>query len=132
MMGPRSVATRRVMKTIARRQTIQPLPVRLQDGSSPVIVTMPDDKLVDIVAQIETTGGRANVFVAFPEGLALVDCAIDSMGDVPETQQSTHHETTMAMYVAFLRHSNGEPVTVPVESGAFASSPSVRDIAYAF
>lgn len=134
MMSVRSLATRRVMKTIARRLPMQPLPVRLADGTTPVIVTEPDDKLNAVATRVEHEGGRANVFVAFPDHLALIDFSVDSVSPILEQQQKAHQETSMSMYVAFLKHSPGERITVSMSSTAAdaAAVPAVQDIAYAF
>lgn len=130
--SPRSIATRRVMKTIARHVARQPLPTRLDDGSSPVIVALPEDALANVVAQVDAIGGRANVFVAFPDRLALIDTSIDGLNPTPENHQKSHANTTMAMYVEFLRHTNGESVTVTVNSSRASHASSVQDVAYAF
>lgn len=130
-MQSRSLATRRVMKTIARRVADQPLPVRLADGTSPVVVALPEDQLVDIGDQVKRLGGHANVFVALGDGLALIDFIVEN-GETQPSAQPAHEATSMAMYVELLKLHVGTPCSVTVERGVSATAPSVRSLAYAF
>ncbi len=132
-MDARSTATRRVMKTVARRTPVEPLPVQMRDGSTPIVVSLPEDTLKYVVAMVDRFGGRANVFVAFPESLKLIDFSIDH-NDIyaSDHDQRGHSSMTMAMYVAYLGLNPGTNVNLKVDLSSNADAQSVRDVAYAF
>ena len=132
-MDARSTATRRVMKTVARRAAVEPLPVQARDGSTPIVVALPEDTLKYVVSMVDRFGGHANVFVAFPESLKLIDFTIDH-GDITASvhDQTGHASMTMAMYVAYLGLNPGTNVNLKVDMSSNADAQSVRDVAYAF
>lgn len=132
MTNNRSLATRRVMKTIARRTPANPLPVKAQDGSTPVVVALPDDRLLDIATHVQKQfGGHANVFVTLPDHIALIDFQLDPSGVDRQDYQSGHANTSMAMYVSFLKMNPGKPSMLTLKMGSPVGA-DVQDIAYAF
>jgi len=130
-MQQRSLATRRVMKTVARRAVEQPLPVRLSDGTFPIIVTLPDDTVVSVGDRVRKVGGRANVFVAFSTDLALVEFLAEATAGEGGSQIA-HEDTSMAMFVELLKLHPGESCNITISRNVSASAPSVRSLAYAF
>lgn len=128
-MDARNLATRRVMKTVARRTPMEPLPVRLRDGSTPIVVALPEDTLKYVASLTDRFGGRANVFVAFPDTLKLIDFHIDHHELDGGDHQRAHSTMTMAMYVAYLGLNAGTPSKLNVD---LATAESVHEIAYAF
>lgn len=130
-VNPRSLATRRVMKTIARRAHEQPLPVRRPDGTFPVIVALPDDTVVDVGDQVARSGDRANVFVAFDSDLVLIEFVVQH-GAPDQDAQVAHEATSMAMYVELLKLDPTHSCTVSISRDSAATAPSLRRVAYAF
>ncbi|MDT3331388.1 hypothetical protein Q9S78_11985 [Microbacterium sp. KSW-18] len=130
MMDSRSLATRRVMKTVARRALQDPLPVQAADGSFPIYVALEDDNLIDVGRHVrEYHNGRANVFVTFADHMVMVDFRVDPTKP-GEDAQPAHAHTSMAMYVAYLRLHPGTPASVTVDLAA--SGSAVRELSYAF
>lgn len=132
MMDARRVATTRVMKTIARRGATDPLKIIADDGTRPVVVTLPEDDLKSTIERVDAYGGRANVFVAFQDWLALIECVIDV--DAPESEeiQAAHGNTTMAMYVEFLKLHVNQAAMINVSISDSASAQSrIKEVAYA-
>lgn len=131
-MDARNIATRRVMKTIARRSTVQPLPVVGDDGTRPVVIALPDDDLKTVFERVEAFGGRANVFVAFPDWLALIEFIAGSGDPHSAPVQRVHEAASMAMYVEFLKL-HDSPVSVSVSASAQATAQhGLHQVAYAF
>lgn len=131
-MDARNIATRRVMKTVARRSMVQPLPVVADDGTRPVVVALPDDDLKTVFERVEAFGGRANVFVAFADWLALIEFINGSGAHESATEQHVHEATSMAMYVEFLKL-HDTPVSVSLSASAQATAPhGLHQVAYAF
>ncbi|WP_417506203.1 hypothetical protein [Microbacterium sp.] len=120
------------MKTVARRTPIEPLPVRLRDGSTPIVVALPDDSLEYVISMTDRFGGHANVFVAFPEKLKLIDFQMDHNDTSDNGDQHGHSSMTMAMYVAFLGLTEGTPASLKVNVSGNPGAQSVHEIAYAF
>lgn len=133
MKNDRTIATRRVMKTLARYVSMRSLPIRLADGTSPVVVALPGDSVESLVEQIRTAGGQANVLVAFPEHIMLV-----GLGDAASTQPiqdyaEVHRLSDVGMLLEWMK-------TLPESGGAFNvhsdenphRRPSVREMDYVF
>ncbi|MDN3309541.1 hypothetical protein QWJ90_01215 [Microbacterium oryzae] len=119
------------MKTVARRSAVEPLPVRLSDGSTPVVVALPEDTLGSVATRVNGFGGEANVFVAFPEKLTLIDFRV-SKHEGETIEQLAQSTTSMAMYVDYLYLNPSRPSTITVDIGTDAIAPSVMNISYAF
>lgn len=131
-MDARNIATRRVMKTVARQSTTQPLPVIADDGTRPVVIALPDDDLKTVFERVEAFGGRANVFVAFPDWLALIELINGSETRDDATVQQVHETTSMSMYVELLKL-HDTPVTVNVSASEQATAQhGLHHVAYAF
>lgn len=131
-MDARNIATRRVMKTVARRSTMQPLPVLADDGTRPVVVALPEDDLNTVFKRVEAFGGRANVFVAFPDWLALIEFVNGSRPRDSAPTQHVHEATSMAMYVEFLKL-HDTPVTVSLSASEQTTAQhGLHQVAYAF
>lgn len=129
-MSERSLATRRVMKTVARRTAAEPLPVRAEDGTYPIVVSLPDDKLLDVARHVKREfNGAANVFVTLPDHIALINFSFASQEDSSPDRQMAGDATSMAMYVEYLKMHDG-PASITIDMAA--ASSAVRDIAYAF
>ncbi|MEW1707006.1 hypothetical protein AB0230_07165 [Microbacterium sp. NPDC089190] len=129
-MSERSIATRRVMKTIARRSTYETLPVRGADGSLPIVVALPDDRLIDIARHVhEEFDGAANIFVAMPDQIALIGFSFGPDRTHDAEVQRAHDNTSMAMYVAYLRM---HPGAATLNINMADASTELRDMAYAF
>lgn len=129
-MTARSLATRRVMKTLARRSAHNALPVRAADGSHPLVIALPEDKLVDVARHVKNEfGGEANIFVTLPDHIALIAFSFGPDPAEAEKMQRAHGNTSMAMYVAFLKMNDGSAsLTLDMAD----ASTGVQDIAYAF
>lgn len=131
-VNARSLATRRVMKTIARRTQHTSPPVRASDGSVPIVVVLPDDKLVDMSRHVaEHFGGAANVFVPLPDHIALIDFSISAADADAMSDQRGHDNASMAMYIEYLKLNSGAPSTMTV-SLSRPTTPDIQPIAYAF
>ena len=63
-VSPRIEASKRIMRTLG----VRPVPlVTLDDGSSPIVVALPNDYASEVLARVRAVGGSANVTVAFKE-----------------------------------------------------------------
>lgn len=60
----RDDATRRVMKSLARPHASGALSLQLDDGTRPLVVALPFEKVSEVVARVRVIGGKANVAVA--------------------------------------------------------------------
>lgn len=131
-MDARSLAVRRVMKTVARRSLLKPLPVQASDGTRPVVVALPEDDLKSVIRRTEEFGNAANVFVPFPDSLALIEFYVDHSDAGAAADQEAHQNSSVAMYVEFLKLHNG-PAKVQVSLSESASAPhGLEQLAYAF
>lgn len=129
-MSERSIATRRVMKTVARRSAYEQLPVQAADGSHPIVVSLPEDRLVDVARHVRSEfNGSANVFVTFHDHIALINFSFAPEVSTGPESQVAGDATSMAMYVTYLKMHEG-PAEITIDMAA--ASSNVRDIAYAF
>lgn len=109
----------------------QPLPVVLDDGSTPVVVALPDDTIESVYRRIEKFGGAANVFVAYPENARLIEMSIADDGE-PPAEQSGHGHMSMAMYVDFLLLNPGEASRITIAVGESVATHETRELHYSF
>ncbi|QUW18908.1 hypothetical protein [Agrococcus sp. Marseille-Q4369] len=97
------------------------------------MATLPDDTLAHAIKQVEAFGGRANVFVAFPDRMRLIEMHIGGPDDDRADASPAAPTTTMAMYVAFLESTErGHGVVTVRTSDELVSAPGVAEMAYAF
>lgn len=131
-------ATRRVMKALARLVAREPLPVKLEDGTSPVVVAVPEEPVADMLARISRAGGRANVAIDYVDHFAIAACESKSLGEAIDSATSDHAEvhqlSTVGMLMTWI-------ATQPNGSGAFTMTgpvdtvppvPRVREHEYQF
>lgn len=104
----RHEATRCVMKTMAM-QAAGGLPILLDDGSRPLVVTTPSEYLSDVVKRIEAVGGSASVALA--ETKQFVVFTIERTGtnagdDQSEPSDPLNDDMSMGMF--HLRYSQAK------------------------
>jgi len=102
----RDDATRRVMKTVARTFESEPLPLRLGDGTQPLVVALPSEYISEIVNRVISIGGQANVAVAFNDHFTTI-----ALGN--KTAQSVHvleinQDLSMGMFLIKLQQNPGK------------------------
>lgn len=133
----RNEATQRIMKALARLVATEPLPVRLDDGSTPVVVAVPEEPVQDMLARLHRAGGAANVVVDYVDSFyvasffssALPAAAVGDPADV-------HNNSNVGMLIDWL-------LAQPHGAGAFRmngarlsdsapESPQVREHEYQF
>ncbi|WP_091180973.1 hypothetical protein [Paramicrobacterium humi] len=85
-------------------------------------MALPDDDLTTVIKRVEAFGDRANVFVAFPDSLALIELRVGA-GTGDAAIQPAHENTSMAMYVEFLELHDA-PVNVSVPLSGRATAPN--------
>lgn len=129
-------ATTRVMKALARLTARESLPVRLEDGHSPIVVSLPEDTVVDLVARVERAGGDANVVVAYPEFFAIAAFTGEYRSENIDDVATVHHLSNVDMLLTWLRstpdNSGSIRVDDPSDCENTASDPVVREHEYAF
>ena len=120
----RETAIRRVMRTVARHGNTAPL-VRDPEGRAPIVVALPDDAVADVEAQRERLGGVANLFVAYPDKLILLNMVPTiEVYDVADV----HPNSTIDMVLGWLRARPEETGTIRV---GITVSQDVRELEYA-
>jgi len=124
-------ATRRVMKTVARESAFEPLPIVLEDGSSPVVVALPDDEIESVYRRIRKFGSAANVFVAYPENTRLIGMRLGEEG-APAAEQLGHGHMSMAMYVDFLLLNPNKSSTITISIGESVATSGTKELQYSF
>jgi hypothetical protein len=124
--SPREQAIRRVMRSISRRVVnAGPLPVQAEDGSYPIVVTLPDDTVADMEERRNRISRDVNVVVAYPERMVLIAMR-DAVRDNPA---EIHPDSTMDMLVLFLKTTSDEKPAIRVGS---KTAPRLEELAYAF
>ena len=126
----RDRATTRVMRAVARRSVVLgPLPVRAEDGSYPVIVTLPDDTLGYMESRRNHIGRSANVIVAYPERMVLIAMRDGQSDDAAPVDS----DASMALFVSWLQNTDMQRPAIRVTKRAeTAARPRVEEIAYVF
>lgn len=134
MTTDRVEATRRVMKALARLASNGPLPVKLEDGTSPVVIAMPSDSVKDLAKQLKRAGGVANVLVAYPDHFALSALeetpSATSIDEVAEVNQLSDVDMLVHWMRTLPEHGGSFTVTGDKDSGDHA--PMVQDMDYVF
>lgn len=123
------------MKALARVVARDPLPVKLNDGSSPVVVALPEDPITDVTERVARVGGAANVVVADTESFAIVAFVSRENNDPIGEAVEVHHLSDAGMLVAWLS-------STPDNCGSFRvkgqdtepieSLPAIQEHEYAF
>lgn len=121
-------ATRRVMQTVARVLAKRPLPVRLEDGTSPIVVALPSDSVATLDARLARAGGSANIFVAYPEKLMLVAARDEHLDD---DVADIHPDSTVDMMILWLKSTPKGTGSIRVGE-VVADAPRVEEMEYAF
>lgn len=116
------------MRTIARMAAVRPLPVRLEDGSCPVVVALPSDRVGDVEARRERMGGHVNVFVAYPDRLLQL-----SMREMPDDDDTADvsPSSSMDMLVTWLTSTTTGTGSIRLTQPRHAA-PIVEELQYAF
>lgn len=130
----RGEAIRRIMKAVARIAARGSLPVKLENGQSPVVVALPQDSVEHLSEQLVQAGGSANVLVAYPDHFYLVAMAeTPSSSDLEEVAE-VHHLSDVDMLLQWMK-------TLPEAGGTFKVngsparehvSPVVKEMEYVF
>jgi len=126
----REKVIRRVMRTVAREQARSPLPVRLEDGSSPLVVALPGDSVADVFERVGGFGGSANLIVAYAERLKLLSIELNASSETREPAD-VHPVASIGMLCDWLDCTPDGSAQIRIND-AFAAPPVVRELAYAF
>lgn len=126
----RDRATTRVMRAVARRSVVLgPLPVQADDGSYPVIVTLPDDTLGYMENRRKNIGRDANVVVAYPDRMVLIAMRDGQREDAAPVDA----DASMALFVSWLQSTDMDRPAIRVTARADSRPrPSVEELAYVF
>lgn len=128
VLSDRDQITRRVMKSLARvRAQGDVFSVRRDDGTAPVIVSLPEDRVGEIEDRVTSMGGAANVVLAFADSFVL--WAWDSTVDVAIESVDVHEESTMGMLHVWLQQCEGQASNLNVVRSALSNQ---RELAYQF
>jgi hypothetical protein len=103
--------TKQVMRAVGGRNEPVKL-MKLDDGSSPLIVALPSDYISRVIGQVHRVGGSANVIVAYPnhfELLALQD------GAPTQGELIISHDLSMGMLSIRLQANPGKRVRLRFE-----------------
>lgn len=124
----RERATRRVMRTLTHWSATNRLPVRLEDGTSPVVIALPDDPMEEIEARRLRMGGYVNLVVAYPEYMLLLRARDEAETD--ETAEIAPF-SSVAMLVAWLQSTEKKSGSFRIRPARHVM-PTVEQLEYAF
>lgn len=102
----RDDATRRVMKTVARTFDSEPLPLRLEDGTQPLVVALPSEYISEIVNRVVSIGGQANVAVAFNDHFTTI--VLGNKADQSMHVLEINQDLSMGMFLIKLQQNPGK------------------------
>ena len=94
----RDDATRRVMKTLALTNSPASFPHRLADGSTPIVVALPNEYVSDVMNRVSSMGGNANVAVAFRDHFQTVVLGTSLKGNESEVVE-INQDISMGMFL---------------------------------
>jgi hypothetical protein len=121
-------ATRRVMQAVARRVAHNPLPIRLEDGTSPIVVALPTDTVEAIDARLARAGGSANIMVAFPDKIMLITAlTAEYDNDIADVAPNS----TVEMLIEWLQSTTTGTGSIRLREPRH-SLPRVEELEYAF
>lgn len=120
----RETAVRRVMRTVARRRRSDDM-VKDQDGRFPIIVALPDDTVEHVESQRLRLGGVANLFVAYPDKLVMLEITDDDGGDADPAD--VHPGATIEMVLAWIRQKPTQSGTIHI---GIAVAQDMREMEY--
>ncbi len=95
----RDDATRRVMKSLARPHTAGALSLRLDDGTRPVVVALPYEKVSEVVARVRAIGGKANVAVAHAQNFHTLVMDLEGRSSTSRPVVEITQDLSMGMFV---------------------------------
>lgn len=98
-------ATQRVMKALARLSAREALPVVLPDGSTPVVVTIPEERVSDMVARLDRAGGHANVVIDYVDYFSVADFASNDFpsAGAGDDLADVHQLSTVGLLIDWLK-----------------------------
>ena len=134
-MNERDAATRRVMKSLARRAaTHSALPVVNEDGAAPLLIALPGELLSVVAGRLDAMGGRANVVLAFPDRYRICGFTQQMVEEIESDEDAVtaHHESTIDMFFDVIAATPTGTLTLTIGVNEAATLPRVEDLEYAF
>lgn len=113
------------------------LPVTSDDGGSPVVVALEDERFSVVLGRLRAVGGFANLFVKGDERVrtaSVIDesCAIPTPGDTMVGDDAPGADATVGMFLDYLEHHpNGVAVSAAVGHPACARDAKTVEFAAA-
>jgi hypothetical protein len=134
-MNERDAATRRVMKSLARRAMTQKLPCVNDEGVAPIVIALPGELLLTVVARVDDMGGSANVVLAFPDRYRVCGFTRNMVEELESGDESVtaHGTSTIDMFFDVIASTATGALTLTIPSaGDQVEKPQVEDSEYAF
>lgn len=123
----RSAVSVRVMKSISRLLARRDIfPIRREDGTAPIVITLPDDTIGEVSQWVKETGGCANVILADRNGFSISVWDDDALPTDDAIDLYAH--TNMAM----LRAWTGIKPDGIASFNVIASVAQAKELAYQF
>jgi len=95
----RDDATRRVMKSLARPHASGALTLQLEDGTRPLVVSLPFEKVSEVVERVRSVGGRANVAVAHAKNFNTLVMDLSGMSATTRPVVEITEDLSMGMFI---------------------------------
>ncbi len=121
----RNEATQRIMKALARLVATEPLPVRLDDGSSPVVIAVPEEPVKDMLDRLHRAGGAANVVIDYVDSFSVVSFySSDIPNAASDDPADVHHNSNVGMLIDWI-HAQPDGSAAFRMNGSEAPAPSM-------
>lgn len=127
MASRRIELTKRVMKTIGC--SAEPVELmKLEDGTSPLVVALPNEYVSDVFDRVTALGGQANIAVAYAkhfQTLTLTDRSVTA-GEL-----EVNRDLSMGMLLIKMSRNPGKTIRVKVRDSAVALPQIETKLEYA-
>ncbi|MDR6572332.1 hypothetical protein J2X60_000968 [Curtobacterium sp. 320] len=104
------------MKTIGTRANPVDL-MKLDDGSSPLVVALPNEYVSEVFDRVRELGGNANIAIAFAK-----DFQVMTLSDraVSHGELEVNHDLSMGMLLIKMSKNPGKTIRISVRESAVA------------
>lgn len=127
MASRRIELTKRVMKTIGTSATPVHL-MKLDDGSSPLVVALPNENVSDVFDRVRAIGGNANIAIAYAKDFQMMTLSDRAVSD---GELEVNRDLSMGMLSIKMSQNPGKTIRIKVRESAVALPQIETKLQYA-
>lgn len=128
-MVSRIQRTKRIMRTIGLRA--EPFQLfRLEDGTSPMVVALPNERISEVLDRVRRVGGSANVAVAYAKNFEMLTLQ-DSASTNAQGELLISEDISIGLLALRLRENRGKTLRLKFRDADVEVPHFESEVAYA-